>query len=346
MAEKTLLEVEEEKITLIDVLRIVSPGTTLRTAIDDILRAEMGALIVVYSDKIKDIMEGGFDIDTPLSSQKIVELAKMDGAIIVSEDLKKIMNANVMLVPDVSIKTEETGTRHKAAERTAKQCGTLVIAVSERRKKITIYNGYIRYILQNPDEILSRAVETLQILEKQREIFNELLSNLNLLEISSLVAVGDVCSVLQRIEIIMRTAKMMERYLIELGKEGGVIKMRLRELLKNIDREKILILQDYDTKEDTLNEFGFDDLLESENIANLLFSLSSDNKITPKGYRILSKMNLGKREINKLVEHFNNLNDILEADSKKLEEVLGDDMQNFNKEVSSLKEQIMMAKKI
>jgi len=346
MVEKNVANVEEEKLTLIDVLKLVSPGTVLRTAIDDILRAEMGALIVVYSDKVNEIMEGGFSIDTPLSSQKIVELAKMDGAIIVSEDLKKIMNANVMLVPNISIKTEETGTRHKAAERTAKQAGTLVITVSERRKKITVYNGHLRYILQDTDEVLSRAVETLQILEKQREIFNELLSNLNLLELSGLVVVGDVCSVLQRIEIIMRTAKTMEKYLIELGREGGVIKMRLRELLKNIDREKSLILQDYDTKEDTLDEFGFDDLLESENIAHLLFSSSSDNKTAPKGYRILSKTNLEKKEINKLVEHFKNLSDILEADPKELMEVLGEDTETFNKEVTSLKEQIMMAKKI
>jgi diadenylate cyclase len=257
-----------------------------------------------------------------------------------------IMNANVMLVPNISIKTEETGTRHKAAERTAKQAGTLVIAVSERRKKITVYNGHLRYILQDTDEVLSRAVETLQILEKQREIFNELLSNLNLLEISGLVVVGDVCSVLQRIEIIMRTAKTMEKYLIELGREGGVIKMRLRELLKNIDKEKSLILQDYETKEDTLDEFGFDDLLESENIANLLFSSSSDNKIAPKGYRILGKMNLGKKDVNKLVEHFESLSDILEASPKDLVEVLGEDSETFNKEVTSLKEQIMMAKKI
>ncbi len=251
-----------------------------------------------------------------------------------------------MLVPNISIKTEETGTRHKAAERTAKQAGTLVITVSERRKKITVYNGHLKYILQDTDEVLSRAVETLQILEKQREIFNELLSNLNLLEISGLVVVGDVCSVLQRTEIIMRTAKTMEKYLIELGKEGGVIKMRLRELLKNIDREKSLILQDYETKEDTLDEFGFDDLLESENIANLLFASSSDNKIAPKGYRILGKMNLGKKEITKLVEHFKNLGDILESSPKDLAEVLGEDTETFNKEVTSLKEQIMMAKKI
>lgn len=347
MIEKSIQEEEIQKIKLIDVLKLVSPGTVLRTAIDDILRAGMGALIVVYSEKVEELMEGGFTIDSPLTSQKIVELAKMDGAVIISQDPKKIMYANVLLVPDISIKTDETGTRHKAAERTAKQAETLVIAVSERRKRISVYHGHLKYTLQDTGEVLSRAIETLQILEKQREIFDELLSNLNILETSGLVVVGDVCSVLQRIEIIMRTAKMVERYLIELGKEGGVIKMRLRELLKNIDKEREFIFQDYGAEqEDILTEFSFDDLLEAENIAQLLFSLALEDRIYAKGHRILNKMNLEKKNMNELINVFGNLNEILSANEEKLKEILGTETENFQKEFSSLKEQIMMNKKI
>ncbi len=349
MAERIILDTEEtQKLKLIDVLKLVSPGTVLRTAIDDILRAEMGGLIVVFSDGLKEITEGGFNVNSTLTPQKIVELAKMDGAVILSSDLKKIMSANVLLVPDVAIKTDETGTRHKAAERTARQAETLVIAISERRKKISIYYGNLRYILQDTSELLSRAVETLQILEKQREILNELASNLNVLEISGLVVVSDVCSVLQRIEMITRTAKMMERYLIELGKEGWIIKMRVRELLKNIDKERELILKDYRAKEkqDELTEFSFDDLLELENIAKILFSNSLEDKIQAKGYRILNKIDLKKDVINQIVEHNENLDSILNLDMESLREFLGDDAENFQKNLSSLKEQIMMAKKV
>ncbi len=350
MSEKLVSVVQKKKIknkSIIDLLKLVSPGTVLRTAIDDILRSDMGALIVVYSDKIKGISEGGFRVNSKLTSQRIVELAKMDGAIIISSDLVKILSANVLLVPNVRISTNETGTRHKAAERTAKQAKTLVIAISERRKKISVYYGNLKYILKNTEELLSRATETLQILEKQREIFNELLSNLNVLEISGLVVVSDVCSVLQRAEMIMRTAKMIDRYLIELGKEGVIIKMRLRELLKNIDREIEFILGDYgaDTR-DTLDEFSFDDLLETENIAHHLFLSSLDNKIQAKGHRILSKMNLGKIAVDKIINGFENLDSVLSADSEKLKGILGDDSEIFQKEFSSLKEQIMMAKKI
>ncbi len=344
MAEKISKKIKRDK--LIESLKLVSPGTVLRTAIDDLLQAGMGALIVVNSPDLKNIIEGGFKVNTKLTHQRIVELAKMDGAIIISSDLSKILLANVLLFADINIPTNETGTRHKAAERTAKQVDTLAIAISERRKKITIYHGKLRYILKNTEELLSRATETLQILEKQRELLDELLSNLNVLEISGLVVVSDVCSVLQRIEILMRTAKTIERYLIELGREGIIIKMRLRELLKNVEKEKKFILRDYCAKENALNEFSFDDLLDADNIAHLLFSKSAEEKIFAKGYRILNKMSLEKNEIDNLIKKIGDLNTILETDETPLKKVLGTRKEHFQKEVSSLKEQIMMAKKI
>jgi diadenylate cyclase len=348
MSEKIVSTAKEKsRERIIDFLKLVSPGTVLRTAIDDISRAGMGGFIVLDAGEIKNITEGGFRVNTELSAQRIVELSKMDGAIILSSDLSKILHANVLLFPDVNIPTNETGTRHRAAERTAKQAGTLTIAISERKKTINLYHGNLKYILKNPEELLSRATETLQILEKQREILNELLSNLNVLEISGLVVLNDVCSVLQRIEIIMRTAKTIERYLVELGREGVIIRMRLRELLKNVVKERELILEDYGAKkENNLDEFSFDDLLDIENISQLLFSSPSEDKIQAKGHRILSKMNLDIKQMEKLIASFGSLSNILIADDKKLARVLGDETENFKKEISSLKEQIMMAKKI
>jgi len=340
---------EEKRKALIDVLKLVSPGTLLRTAIDDISRAGMGGLIVVDSLDLKNIIEGGFKLNSKLTSQKIVELSKMDGAVILSSELDKILSSNVLLVPDVTIPTSETGTRHKAAERAARQAETLVIAISEKKKKIILYHGNLRYILKNPEELLSRATETLQILEKQKEILNELLSNLNILEISGLVLVSDVSSVLQRMEIMTHTSKMIERYLIELGKEGLIIRMRLRELLKNVDKEKSLILKDYDAKRDSLDDFSFNGLLDTENISQLLFVRSGDEKVKAKGYRILNKINLDQEFVGKLISGFTTLDRILvavAADDRKLKRLLGDNTEIFKKEISSLKEQIVMAKKI
>jgi len=344
MATKISKKVKTDR--LIEALKLVSPGTVLRTAIDDLLQAGMGALIVINSPDLKGIIEGGFKVNTKLTYQRIVELAKMDGAIILSPDLSKILFANVLLFPDISIPTNETGTRHKAAERTARQAETLTIAISERRKKITIYYGRLTYILKNTEELLSRATETLQILEKQRELLDELLGNLNVLEISGLVVVGDVCSVLQRMEILMRTARTVERYLIELGREGIIIKMRLRELLKNVEKEKKFILMDYYARENALDEFSFDDLLDVDNIANLLFSKSGEDKVYAKGLRILNKMKMDKQDITLLLNNFDDLSSVLAADEENLKKVISDRTENFQKEISSLKEQIMMAKKI
>ena len=337
---------KKEDKGFIDVLKRVSPGTILRTAIDDISNAGMGGLIVINSPELKNITDGGFKVNSDLTSQRIVELSKMDGAIILSRDLSKILEVNVLLFPDINISTNETGTRHKAAERTAKQVGTLVIAISQRRRKISLYHKNLRYILKNPEELLSRATETLQILEKQREILDDLLSNLNVLEISDLVVISDVCSVLQRMEIMMRTAKTIERYLIELGREGIIIRMRLRELLKNIDKEKRFILKDYGAKEEALQEFSFDDLLDIENIAQLLFSSLGEDKAKAKGYRIINKTSLNGKEIAKLTSSFESLGNILIAEDSDLKKILRDKTESFKKEISSLKENIMMAKKI
>ena len=350
LEQKTEKQMEQEKKeNLIDVLKLISPGSVLRTAIDDILRAGMGALIVLESPRIEELIEGGFKVNSDLTPQKIVELAKMDGAIILSSDLKKIVHANVLLIPDTRIPTNETGTRHKAAERTAAQAETLVIAISERRKKISIYHGNLRYILQSTEDILRRATESLQILEKQREIFDELLSNLNVLEISGLVVVSDICAILQRISMIMKVSAMIDRYLIELGKEGLLIKMRLRELLKNIKNERGFILKDYNLGEekiDVLSEFGFDELLNIDNIAGILFSSSPEEKIAPKGYRILNKTNLITDEINNLIKALGNLDNILSAEPEKLNEILKEKSEGFKKNLESLKEQIMVGKKI
>ena len=181
------LPVSEDKkdMSMLDVLKIVSPGTAIRTALDDILRSRMGALIVVDKEGLSGIVEGGFRVNCRFSAQRLVELAKMDGAIVLSNDLKKILYANTLLTPSAKILTKETGTRHKAAERTAKQFGTIVVAVSERKNKITLFFKEDGYFLEKTSEILRRAAETLQILEKQKDIFNDLISHLNVLEMTN-----------------------------------------------------------------------------------------------------------------------------------------------------------------
>ncbi|NCO17951.1 DNA integrity scanning protein DisA [Candidatus Pacearchaeota archaeon CG09_land_8_20_14_0_10_30_9] len=335
----------------VDVLRMVAPGTSLRVALDDFLNAKMGALIVFDNGNLESIIEGGFRVNTKFSAQKLVELAKMDGAIILSRDGKDIVNVNTLLFTDISIYTKETGTRHKAAERTAKQAKTLVIAVSERKNKISLYYGDSSYQLQRSSEVLRRASETLQILEKQRDVFNELLLDLNSLELRRHSTVNDVCMVLQRVEIMKRISDVVQRYLIELGKEGIIVKMRLKELMGGLQKEEELILKDYfglshSSSLEILEKMDFDFLLEPMNLSRLLFEELHDKNISPKGIRLLGKTNLIERYVDLLVGNFENLSQLLIASNEELLELLGSEamLTFFREEIYNLKEKINLGK--
>lgn len=348
---KKIIEIKS-KVEIFDILKLVSPGTTLRIAIDDILRAKAGALVVIMSEKVPSVLNGGFKVNCKFTPQRLTELCKMDAAVVLSEDLKKILYANVLLIPSPDIPTSETGTRHRAAERTAKQGETLVIAVSERRNKVTLYYSDKKYVLKHTEEILRRATENLQILEKQREIYDDLLLNLNVLEVTGLVSVSDVCSILQRIEMINRISDTIKKSIVELGKEGSIVKMRLRELTKGIDQTEQMILKDYIHKpgrlKQIISEISFDDLIDTAQISKLLFNKSSDESIQPGGYRFLSKTNLEEQDVDSLVSNFKNLNSILNLSNDDISKIFKDDdfAQDFRKKLSNLKENIMIGRKL
>lgn len=341
---------EIRHLTKLDILRKLSPGTGLRDGLNGILRGSMGALIVVGNPNSLNVSEGGFKVNCTFSPKRLTELAKMDGAIILSEDFKKILSANALLVPDRTIGTSETGARHQAAERTAKQIGGLVIAVSERKREITVYYGNLRYVLQNTEDLLRRATETLRILEKQREVFDELLANLNVLEVTNLVFITDVCAILQRMEIIKKMTDIINEYVVELGREGVIVRMRMREVSKGIEREQELIIKDYIQKPAKIRNFfdnlSFEGLLDVENLTKFLFGKLSETKIIPKGYRLLSKTNLSNEEIDSLIINFKNFDGLVNADEYKLKRILKERAEDFQKEFVKLREQIMIGKKI
>jgi len=344
-------EKEKNEAALIEVLKYFSPGTALRLALDDIQRAGLGALIVVDKEGLSKIIEGGIKINLKFTPQKLMELAKMDGAIILSEDMKNILFANALLVPNVDISTKETGTRHKAAERTAKQFGTVVVAISERRNKITIYYGGLKYTLEPSSEILSKAIDVLQILEKQVEIYNESLLNLNVLEMMDMVTQDDVSSVIQRAEIINKISILIKKHLVELGKEGTIVSFRLKELTKNIQQEKKLIIKDYLKNktakiESYFNNLDLDSLLESVNLYGVFFDKSSEDIIRPKGFRIISKINLPEENKEIILNNSDSLNKILYLSEEQLINLFNDEKKviEFKEELKKIKEKISSGK--
>lgn len=343
---------EKEK-SLLDFIKLVSPGTQLRTVIDDLVRSGLGAMIVFDSPELNEqsILEGGFRINCRFTPQKLFELCKMDGGIIISSNQKRIIQANTLLNPDFTIHTNETGTRHKASERTAKQAKTFVIAVSERRNKTTLYYGSSKYFLKSSEELLREISSTLQVLEKQKEILNEHLSNLNVLEVSELVSVSDVCKVIQRSEMILKISESVKRNFTELGKDGSIMHMRYRELIKGVEKTETEILRDYSSlglkrAKTRLSNLTFDGLLDLDSIARLIIEKPSEEGISPKGYRFLSNLNLSEKEVSQIVIGSPNLNNIISSDSKALEDILKNRASTIRDEIRNLREQILSGKVI
>lgn len=322
----------------IEILKLVAPGTEIREGLENILKAKTGALIVIGDSKeVLDIVDGGFNINEEYTSSRLYELAKMDGAIILSKDLKRILFANAQLIPNASIQTRETGTRHRTAERTAKQTKELVISISQRRNIITIFKGEFRYVLEDTDKILAKTNQALQTVEKYKKVFDEKLSVLNEYEFNDIVTLENVITAIQRAEMVMRMAEEVQKNISELGEEGRLVQMQLDELIGGLEKEEILIIKDYiapgkkRTPDKVLNELmnlQYEDLMSSQIIAKLLGYEIFDNYdevgVYTKGYRILNKIpRMPTNIVENLTKKFKSFQHILSADIPKLDEVDG-----------------------
>lgn len=325
----------EKEVEIQKILKIMCPGTAIREGLENILRAKTGGLIVLSdSDEIMKIADGGFAINAEYTAAYVYELAKMDGAIIISKDLKRIVSANIQLVPDPSIPTFETGTRHRTAHRVAKQTGDIVVAISQRRNMITVYKGDIKYVLRESSVILEKANQAIQTLEKYVAVLDRVINNLNLLEFQDLTTLFDVVTAIQRTEMVMRVVEEIKMYILELGNEGRLISMQLNELVKHIERDGILLIKDYIKEGYEANEvytniqkLSQSELLNLESIAKAIgYSGESlaETLISPKGYRMLSKVpRIPASVIENLVTEFKDLTSIIDAEIEDLDKVEG-----------------------
>ena len=236
---------KDENIT--SVLKLIAPGTPIRDGLENILRAKTGALLLITdnSEILKEIVDGGFTINEEYTSSKLYELAKMDGAIVLSGDMKRILYANAQLIPSHEIITTETGTRHRTAERTAKQTGELVISISQRRNIITVFKGTDRYVLEDTEVVLNKANQAIQTLEKYKKVFDNKLNILNEYEFNDIVTLQNVILAIQRAEMVMRIVDEIQRQIYELGNDGRLVKMQLEELIGGLEKEEKLIIKDY-----------------------------------------------------------------------------------------------------
>lgn len=329
---------ESESTKMNELLKLVAPGAPFRDGLENVLRAKTGALLVVgYSPEVMEVVDGGFSINCDFSPNYLYELAKMDGAIILSEDLKRILYANTQLIPDSAISSSETGIRHRTAERVAKQTGKLVVSISQRRNIITLYLGNLRYTLKEIGVILTKANQAIQTLERYKAVLTQALTNLTASEFEELVTLAEVVGVIRRVEMVLRIKTEIQRYVSELGNEGRLISMQMEELVGNTEREVLLLLKDYTAQPGdekakeilaSLRRSTDEELLDTAHIVRLLgysASLSvSDEMLVPRGYRVLSKIpRLPNVIVHNLTEHFGKLADVMRAELEELDEVDG-----------------------
>jgi diadenylate cyclase len=325
----------QDRCGLLDHLSQMAPGTPLRDGFERILRGRTGALVVLgHNREVRDLSTGGFRLDVPFTATALRELAKMDGALVLDRDATRILRAAVHLMPDQSIPSIETGTRHRTADRVSRQTGLPVVSVSASMSTITLYLDQHRHLVEHSDQILSRANQALHTLERYRARLWEVVHRLSALEVQDQVTVKDLALVAQRLEMVRRLHLEVVGYGVELGSDGRLVTLQLQELDTGTDDLRDLLEQDY-RPEDPGAEFGFQRLAELD-AAELLNPLSVaraigfgvdqhlDAPVTTRGYRQVTQINRLPATLgNRLIEHFGSLQALFSATSAELQEVDG-----------------------
>ncbi|HMC38624.1 MAG TPA: DNA integrity scanning diadenylate cyclase DisA [Acidimicrobiales bacterium] len=326
--------------SLIEALGTIAPGRPLRDGLDRILQANKGALILVGDGPdVLSICSGGLLLDAEFSPQRLAELAKMDGAIILASDASRIARANVHLVPSPNVPTQETGTRHRTAERVARSIDVPVIAVSEDMSVITMYRNEDKHVLESVARLLSRANQALSTLERYRDRLDSVTTALTASEVEDLVTLRDVVTVLQRAEMVRRIAEEIEGYVVELGTDGRLVLLQLEELMAGVEDERRLVVRDYRPDDDhagagevvaALASLPTDRLLDASTVAALLLdadgSTDLESGMQPRGYRLLLRVpRIGEPTIAAIVARFGSLQKVMRSEVDELQAIPGVD---------------------
>ncbi len=327
---------------LSEALEMVAPGRPLRDGLDRVLQAKRGGLVVIGDDPaVLSICTGGFLLDAEFSPQRLSELAKMDGAIILARDASRIARANVHLMPKASIPTTETGTRHRTAERVARSLDVPVISVSAAMSVIAVYRNDGKQTLQPLGWLVDRADRALATLQRFRSRFDVAINQLSSLEVEDSVSVGDVVEVLQSAAMLTRIADEVAGYLVELGDDGRLVRLQLAELTDGVDPTLRLVIRDYlhvpgrngervdvDKALAALTVLTSAELADARKVADALHlpasAAGSHAGIEPRGYRLLSRLpRFSDAIIDRIVDRFVNLQQIMRASLSDLEKVEG-----------------------
>ena len=330
---------ERQDPRLLRALDVVAPGGALREGIDNIVHSRTGGLIVVGDlGDVSHLLSGGIKLDIDYTPAMLYQIAKMDGAIVLDREGGRILRAATQLLPDPSIETNESGTRHRTAERVAKQTGFPVVSVSQSMQIVALYVANRRHVLENSGAILSRANQALQTLERYKTRLDEVTGALSALEIEDLVTVRDVATVLRRLEMVRRIKEEIDSYVIELGTDGRLLTLQLEELTGGLGNDRELVISDYlqaahnsDTVEQVLADLMkltsielLDLAAGAKAVGFIVGGDALDTPVSPRGYRLLTKVpRLPHAIVERLVDHFGSLQKLLAANLEDLMAVEG-----------------------
>jgi diadenylate cyclase len=321
-----------------EALASVAPGQPLREGLDRIVQSKMGGLIVIGDGPdVLSICSGGFLLDAEFTPQRLYELAKMDGALILAADASRIARANVHLVPNPNVPTSETGTRHRTAERVARSVDVPVISVSESLAVIAVYRNDRKQTLEPPPRLLNRSNQALQTLERYKHRLDLVSGNLSAVEVEDQVTMRDVVTFLQRAEMVRRISEEIDGYILELGVDGRLVRLQLEELMGGVEDDRRRVIQDYfqdrpqwrlDQADRALRDLGTENLLLLDEVAAVVHlptdSQGLDAVVQPRGYRLLHRIpRLPEGVQDAIVERFGNLQKIMRATIEELDDVAG-----------------------
>lgn len=316
-------------------LERLAPGTPTRRALERIIQQGKGGLIVLGDGpEVADASSGGFVLrGSTFTPARLAELSKMDGGIVLDDSWNRIVSANVHFVPDGSISTDETGARHRTAERMAVQTGKAVIAVSEGRHVATLFYQGQKVELANPTELAAHVNQELQSLDRLRRRLDSAETRLTRLEVAGLATYRSVLTLLQRAELVERLGRMVSARASTMGEEGRIVHLQLQDLLAGVEQTMRLVLQDYvkplrsgsvNRAYEQMSAIPGSDLEDLSRIGKAMGFPDIDELAAPRGHRILSHAGrLPDQVRNDLVRHFGSLSKVLTADRDELITVEG-----------------------
>ncbi|MCC6098209.1 MAG: DNA integrity scanning diadenylate cyclase DisA [Olsenella sp.] len=308
-----------------EAIKLTAPGTALRVALDMIIAGHMGALICIGdTDNVLAAGDDGFRLDISFTANRLFELSKMDGAIVIDKDLTRIVRANYHLNPDPSLPTSETGMRHRTAARMSLLTKALVISVSERRQVVNVFVDGKGHQLRSVQELMGTVNQLMVSLQSTRTQLDRNLLRLTTLELDNYVTLADISQTIYLFEVLSTVAEELNELVLQLGSSGKSIAMQRDEIMGNMDEEYTLLVRDYasDSSEENarairarLHKTDKDQLRVPKHVAEMLGydDKDEDSIMTSLGLRTLSSISVVREGMaDKIVDEYGSLQQLLD----------------------------------